>query len=148
MSGHLTAIEVSEWLAGTRAASAEQHVAECAGCTAELERVRQPLTQFSAVMRAWCAAEAPAPRPEAIPAAIHRQRRLAVLRVALATTAALLVAAPVYRQHLRSIEIALQDDALLEKVQAEIARPVPEPLQPLEKLVAWNAPAGQTGSGQ
>jgi biopolymer transport protein ExbB/TolQ len=70
------------------------------------------------------------------------------MRVALAAAAALMVAAPVYLQHQRAIETARQDEALLEQVQTEVSRSAPEPMQPLEKLVAWNAPSGQSGSSQ
>ena len=151
MSGHLSSVEISEWLAGIRASEAERHLAECAACAAELERASQPLARFGLAMRAWCAAETPVPRLGSIASAASRPR-FSGLRVALATAtvfaAALLVAAPVYRQHQRAIDIARQDEALLEQVQTEVARSAPEPMQPLEKLVKWNSPSRQSGSSQ
>ena len=42
MSGHLSSVEISEWLAGIRASDAERHLAECAVCAAELERAGTP----------------------------------------------------------------------------------------------------------
>jgi len=148
MSGHLSSVEMSEWLAGIRASGAERHLAECAGCAAELERASEPLALFGAATRAWCAAETPVPRLGSIAPAVRRRRRFAGVRVALAAAAVLLVAAPVYRQHQRAIEMARQDEALLEQVQTEVARSAPEPMQPLEKLVKWNSPSGQSGSRQ
>ena len=41
-----------------------------------------------------------------------------------------------------------QDEALLEQVQTEVALSAPEPMQPLEKLVKWNSPSGQSASSQ
>ncbi|MGD0670005.1 MAG: hypothetical protein ABSB23_20900 [Bryobacteraceae bacterium] len=148
MSGHLSSVEISEWLAGIRDPDAERHLAECAGCAAELERAREPLARFGAATRAWCAAETPAPRPEPMASAVRRRRSLTAMRIALAAAAALMVAAPVYQHHQHAIEMARQDEVLLEQVQAEVSRSVPEPMQPLEKLVAWNSPSGQSGSSQ
>jgi hypothetical protein len=148
MSGHLSSVEISEWLAGIRTSGAERHLAECAGCAAELERAGEPLALFGVATRAWCAAEPPAPWPQPIELAVRRRGLFAGVRVALAAAAVLLVAAPVYLQHQRAIERARQDEALLEQVQTEISRSAPEPMQPLEKLVAWNSPSGQSGSSQ
>jgi hypothetical protein len=147
MSGHLTSVEISEWLAGIRGPDAERHLAECAGCAAELKRAGEPFARFGAAARAWCAAETPVPRVSAV-AAASRRRRVIAMRLVLAAAAALIVAAPVYRQHQRAIETARQDEALLEQVQAEVSRSAPEPMQPLEQLVAWNAPSGDSGSSQ
>jgi hypothetical protein len=148
MSGHLSSVEISEWLAGIRASRSERHLAECAGCAAEMERASEPLARFGAATRAWCAAETPVPRLGSVASAVSRRRRFTTMRVALAVAVALLVAAPVYRQHQHTIETARQDEALLEQVQTEISRSAPEPMQPLEKLVAWNSPTGQSGSRQ
>jgi hypothetical protein len=148
MNGHLSPVEISEWLAGIRASGAERHLAQCADCAAELERAGQPLARFGAATRAWCAAETPAPRAEMVVPTVRRRQRVAALRVMLAAAAALIVAAPVYYQHQRALEIARQDDALLQQVQTAVSRSAPEPMQPLEKLVAWNAPSGVSGSSQ
>jgi hypothetical protein len=148
MSGHLSQVEISQWLAGIRAADAERHLAECAGCAAEVKRASEPLARFGAAMRARCAAGMPGVRGEPIAALARRRRRFTALRVALAAAAVLLVAAPVYVQHRRALEAARQDEALLEAVQTEVSRSAPEPMQPLEKLVAWNSPLGETGSSQ
>ena len=148
MSGHLSSVEISEWLAGIRASDAERHLAECAVCAAELERAGEPLARFGAATRAWCAAETPVPRLGSVASAARRRQRFMTMRVALAAAAVLMVAAPVYRQHQRAIEMARQDEALLEQVQTEVALSAPEPMQPLEKLVKWNSPSGQSASSQ
>jgi hypothetical protein len=149
MNGHLSSVEISEWLAGIRTSGAERHLAECAGCSVELERASGPLARFGAATRAWCAAETPVPRLGSIESTVSRRRRFTMMRVALVAAAAvLMVAAPVYRQHQRALEMARQDEALLEQVQTAVSRSAPEPMQPLEKLVAWNSPSGQSGSSQ
>jgi len=112
MSGHLSSVEISEWLAGIRASEAERHLAECAACAAELERASQPLARFGLAMRAWCAAETPVPRLGSIVSAARRRRQLTMMRVALAAAAVLvavlMVAAPVYRQHQRALRTQLK----------------------------------------
>lgn len=148
MSGHLSSVEISEWLAGILGPDEERHLAECADCAAELERAHEPLARFGAATRAWCAAETPAPRPEPMASQASRRRRLTAMRIALVAAAVLMIAAPVYRHHQRTIEMARQDEVLLEEVHAEVSQSVPEPMQPLEKLVAWNSPSGQSGSSQ
>jgi hypothetical protein len=156
MSGHLSQAEISEWLAGIRADGAERHLAECAGCAAEVKRASQPLEQFGAAARAWGEAEMPAVwltppawlTPEKTAPVERRGWRLAGMGLALAAAALLLVAVPVRWQHQRALEMARQDEALLEAVQTEVARSAPEPMQPLEKLVVWNSPSGHSGSSQ
>ena len=148
MSGHLRPAEVSEWLAGIRGAYAERHLAECADCAAEVARAGEPLVRFGAAARAWTAAQTPVPRLGAIVLAAQRKRRVVKMRAALAAAAAiLLVSAPVYRQRERALE-ARQDEILLQQVQNEISLSAPQPMQPLEKLVAWNPAAELAGSGQ
>jgi len=148
MSGHLSSVEISEWLAGIRGPEAERHLANCAGCAAELERAGMPLARFGAGARAWCGAATPAARPELLAPLARRRQRIAGMRVALAAAAALLVATPVYYRHQRALETARQDEALLEQVQSDLSRSAPEPMQPLEKLVAWNPAAGGSASSQ
>jgi hypothetical protein len=156
MSGHLSQAEISEWVAGIRADGAERHLAECAGCAAEVKRASQPFEQFGAAARAWGEAEMPTAwstpaewlTPEKTAPVARRRWRLAAIGLALAAAALLLVAVPVHRQHQRALEMARQDEALLEAVQTELARSAPEPMQPLEKLVVWNSPSGQSGSSQ
>jgi len=149
MSGHLSQVEISEWLAGIRAGGAERHLAECAGCAAELKRAGEPFERFGTATRAWCASQTPVLWPQPAAPMARRWRRFTTWGVALAA-AALLVAAPVYqhREHQRALEMARQDELLLEHVQTEVSRSAPEPMQPLEKLVAWNLPSGQSGSSQ
>jgi hypothetical protein len=84
MSGHLSSVEISEWLAGIRASDAERHLAECAVCAAELERAGEPLARFGAATRAWCAAETPVPRLGSVGSAVRRRQRFMTMRVALA----------------------------------------------------------------
>ena len=58
----------------------------------------------------------------------------------------ILAAVPLYlrdRAQRRAAEIARQDEALLEQVQTEVSRSVPEPMEPLTKLVSWTSEANQ-----
>jgi hypothetical protein len=52
---------------------------------------------------------------------------------------------------LREVERARQDTALLDSVNSELSRSVPQPLEPLDKLVAWSpvgSPATESESKQ
>ena len=69
-----------------------------------------------------------------------------------AALAALMLTAPVMywnrQTQLRQAERARQDTALLESVNSELSRSVPQSLEPLDKLVAWSPTATESESKQ
>lgn len=146
MNHHLSTQEISAWLAGERTPEHERHAGECVECRAAIERIEGSLAQFRGVVKEYSGRELSQARPLVRPEA--RQRHgFGMMR--LAAAAAMVVAlagVPLYlrdRARERAAEIARQDEALLEQVQTEISRSVPEPMEPLTKLVSWTSNANQ-----
>lgn len=128
---HLSGEQIAQWMAGDRTAEAEAHVAACAACRSEVAGFEQVLQGFrrSAV---------------GLPVgSVHaRQTRSAWPRwVTAAAAIALLAMAPVYRQQQERKRAALeqQDAQLLQEVDAEISRAVPDAMDPLVRMVSWNS---------
>jgi anti-sigma factor RsiW len=143
MMHHLSSEQISQWLAGDRAPQLERHLAECPECRAELGKFEATLAQFRGAMRDW--SESAVPRPWQRPAA--RSPWLSWPRVALAAAAlCFLVAVPVYwnaRVREQAAEAAHADTLLLERVDSAISQAVPEPMEPLVNLVAWNSSSAE-----
>ena len=138
MNRHLTATEISAWLAGERTPEHEQHVAECRECTAAVDRMDRTLARFGGALRDWGAREFETVRPVAAPSPKTLGNATLWLRVATVTAALSLAAGvPLWRQH-RAAEIAQQDEALLQQVQSDISRSVPLPMEKLANLEKTN----------
>lgn len=97
--------------------------------------LEQPLAEFRAAVRQWSA------ESEARPV-IRRASWAPRLRLAAAAALVFALAAiPVYekiqhdRQH--AAELARQDEALLQQIDADLARSVPAPFEPLTQLVTY-----------
>ena len=137
MNQHLSAQDISAWLAGDRTQEHDRHVRECAECQAALDGRVRSLARFSGALKDWSSQQFPPVRP-------IRERRYGFggLRLAAATLAlAVLAAIPVHLRHRaaeRDAEIARQDEALLQQVQTEVSRSVPEPMEPLTSLWTTN----------
>lgn len=133
---HLDTETMDRYLAGERGAIAEQHLAGCAACRQEVERIESALSAFRGSVQLWSArrrATGWRPVQQTMP------QRLATARwTAIAAAAIMLAAIPLYRtytQH-RAEAQAKADAVLLEEISADISRPAPEPLEPLIKLVS------------
>jgi hypothetical protein len=135
---HLTPREISAWLAGDRAARQQLHIRVCGECRAAVERSAASLGDFRAGVREWTGREFSQARPFVLES---RRRGVPMMRLAaLAAMLAILAGVPLYlrdRAGRRAIERARQDAALLEQVQTELSRSVPEPMEPLTNLVSW-----------
>jgi hypothetical protein len=129
---HLSAEQIAQWAAGERTADAELHMAACPRCRGEVSEIEDVLAQFRSSARS---VESP------IPALAPSHRMMWPRLVAVAAAAALLVAAPVYREHRQRERAARdrQDAQLLQQVDAEISRAVPGSMDPLVSLVSWNS---------
>lgn len=150
MNGHLSEDRIDACMIGAGTAEEHRHLANCPACAARLEGVAAPLALFRETLHE--------------PMQIRFAERRAPARgwqIALAASAAaclLAVAAPVYRQvrdrpraesaratnlpapHAPPASSAVagteqEDDALLRRVESEVSRSVPRPMQPLESLM-------------
>lgn len=141
MNQHLSSEQIARWMAGERTPSDEQHAGQCEECGAELARLEAALGLFRGSVREWSEQESGA-EPQRV-WRVERAPRVFVLRWAVMVAALLmLVWMPIYqgaKDKQRKAELARADAALLEQVDAEISRAVPEPMEPLIKLVAWDS---------
>lgn len=53
MSGHLSADEISKWVAGETTAEGERHLRECVSCSAELDQLQKTFALFRESGRRW-----------------------------------------------------------------------------------------------
>jgi hypothetical protein len=151
MNQHLSSRQISSWLMGERTPQAEEHVRGCEQCRAEVARAEAALGLFrdsvrgyagqtiglyrSPSARAWQTA-----RNDDLP---HKRLRLWPAGLAWAAAILTIVAVPLYRgvhqQRAPQAEAVAADALLLEQVDAELSRTVPQPMEPLMKLVSWDA---------
>lgn len=151
---HLSSDEITAYLIGDRAPEQQQHVRECAECRTEIERVERPLAWFgSAVKHAaseydavknWSDQQAESwsgsRRPDQSLHGGSRWRSLRLPSAVAATVLFALAAVPIYRslqpdRAAESRRSTVPDAVLLEQVEAGIARAVPQPLEPLSRLM-------------
>jgi hypothetical protein len=140
MNEHLSPEDISRWFAGERGAEVERHAGECEECGARLDRMESALAEFRGWVHEWSAAQpASSPRAAWRGAGGHVARRW----ILAAAMVLILVSGPAYwqsRRQARAAEMA-RADALLEQVDAEISRAVPQTMEPLVNLVAWGSGA-------
>jgi len=139
MNEHFSPEDISRWFAGERSSELERHAGECEECSARLDRMENGLAEFRGAVHDWSAARpASAPQIAWRPPVRHVARRWMLAVASLV----ILVSAPAYwqrsRQQLRAAEMA-RADALLEQVDTEISRAVPQPMEPLVNLVTWGS---------
>jgi anti-sigma factor RsiW len=138
MIEHLSAEQISQWMIGERTPQLERHVAECRECRAELGQLETALVQFrSAVREAGNSGSQPAWREPASRSPWFSWPRLVLAAAALLILVALPIAWRVRVQE-RAAQAALADSQLLERVDSAISQAVPEPMEPLVDMVAWN----------
>jgi hypothetical protein len=135
---HLNQEQISAWLAGLQTPEQSEHVTLCAACRGEISRREEPLALFRDAVRAISEQRG----ARVIVWSTPSRWRMPILRWAAgAALALLMLGIPVLywnkQTQLREAERARQDAALLDSVNSELSRSVPQPLEPLDKLVAW-----------
>ena len=148
MRAHLSSEEISRWMAGERSPDADQHLRECAQCAAETARLKSLLAEFRSSVIAWSARQEGAEAPKQWTPMEPRRRFISGMRRwSLAAAAlAIAVAVPICKNasdRRRTAEAFEADVQLWEEVNAQVSRPVPAPLEPLMKLVAWEPDAAE-----
>lgn len=148
MSEHLSSERISRWMAGDRTPDEDRHIRECAQCAAEAARLEMLFAEFRSSVVAWSALQEGAEAPDRWKPPAHPGRfTRGALRWTMATAAlAIAVAMPICKNandRRREAEAARADAQLWEEVNAQVSRPVPTPLEPLMKLVAWEPAAAQ-----
>jgi hypothetical protein len=126
-------------------------VTGCDECGAKTTRLQSALTGFRESALAWAASQQPA----IVPAAAPRWWQLRPQWLLVAATLVLMTAVPAYRTYSAHLNAAreqalldvAEDSALLRQVDTEISRAVPQPMEPLVTLVAWNTDANESHKG-
>jgi hypothetical protein len=149
LMSHLSDEQISAWLAGLETPEQSAHVAECDVCRQEIARRTEPLALFREAVHTVSDQRV----PRAIVWSTPKRWHMPILRWAAgAALAGLMLTAPVMywnkQTQLREAERARQDAALLESVNSELSRSVPQSLEPLDKLVAWSPTATESESKQ
>lgn len=113
------------------------HVRACAQCAEAVARTERVLAEFGGAYRDWGSRQMRLAHANA-----KAPRALLWLRSALAATAlaAVAIGIPVsldiQQEHQRAAQIAIEDDALLTQIQADVSRSVPVSMKPLAELTA------------
>jgi predicted anti-sigma-YlaC factor YlaD len=131
---HLSSEQLSACISGEPDRWIMQHAGNCPACRAELEQMREALSEFRGAVRRWSEYQAQAalaidPRPPQARSWVAAHQ----LALALVLAAVCILASIVWH----GAENAPASDAvLLNQVDAEVSRAVPSSMEPLMKLVA------------
>jgi hypothetical protein len=127
MSRHLREEDICRWMVGERSLEAEQHLANCGECSSHVARMSEVLGEFRDSAHALAGVGA---------GRADRSSGFAWARMAVAALAALLIAVGFWlpRHESRSMP-DVDDAALLRRVDAEVSRTVPGPMEPLAALM-------------
>jgi hypothetical protein len=154
MNEHLSPEDISRWFAGERRGEVQRHAGECEACSARLDRMESAMAEFRGSVHDWSAAQSAAAPHIAWQARQTTEndglshRHLARTWILAAASLLILASGPAwwhYRQQARAAEMA-RADALLQQVDAEISRAVPQTMEPLVSLVTWGS--GPTDESQ
>ena len=146
---HLTDEQLAEWLQAEDSPQTQLHLASCAQCRAEASQLRDGITRYSIAMRRQADAAQSASMAQTF--APRRAQARHRLRWAAAATLALLLAAPtawmMKPRHVPAIPqpaagatlnpqptAAMSDDELLEAVNNDLSREVPQALAPVSAI--------------
>jgi hypothetical protein len=131
MNRHLSSEQISKWVIGDRTPEAERHAGECAACRGEIERLQGSLTLFRGAVRQLSGGRVGMESRAAWtpPGRWTAWNRHGLRWAAMAAMVTLLGVFPAYKswENSRRIATAKQDAVLLEQVDAELARSVPQP---------------------
>jgi anti-sigma factor RsiW len=150
MNQHLSADQISGWTSGERNLEVEQHIAACPACRTQVAALQDTLAAFRGSLHQWSEEQfrTSAPiRPQAVkPLSWVTWNKLSGACVAVMIC---LVAGVSVRQRTNqesAAEAATTDALLLKQVDMELSRTVPRPMEPLTKLMVWDAVAAAESS--
>lgn len=132
---HLSKEQIAQWISGDRSAEAASHIAGCCEC-------RDRVAGFEDVVARFRSAVGSVPAP---PPTWRARRTVAWPHLVAVAAIALFLLAPLYweREARRRAAIERQDAQLLQQVDSEISRAVPDAMDPLVKMVSWNSNEAQ-----
>jgi hypothetical protein len=136
MNRHLREEDICRWMAGERTPEVEEHLANCRDCNTHVARMSEVLSEFRHSVRGR--SERALAHPGALPA--RGPSGLGWGGVAAAVLVALLIAVAAWLPrhmpgNVRAGVADVDDAALLRRVDAEVSRTVPGPMEPLASLI-------------
>ncbi len=141
MSAHLNSEDVSRWIASDRPSGLCEHVSVCEECRTRVEGLGDAVNEFRHAFREFSAQEGRLTCFEP-PAATMNWRLLWACGAATAALAFLLMfprpaATPNVDSYAKA-DFGASDAELLEQVQQQVSRSVPQHMEPLADLFAWS----------
>jgi anti-sigma factor RsiW len=133
LNSHLTASQLSEFLAGQPDGMVERHIQTCPACRAEVAAFREALAGLRGAVHAWSEQQAEAlARPPARPEGwFWKPAHQLACALAIAAICAIV---SLVSWHGREVA-ARSDTVLLDQVDSQVSRSVPSSLEPLLRLV-------------
>jgi len=139
MTTHLSSDQISRLMIGEGDPHEKLHARECSVCSEELIRLQETLAVFRGSVERWADHSGGARGPECVFSTSTRSAsRNRPLAWALAAVLVVLVSIPFYKNftdHGQEAQ-AVEDAVLLEQVNAQLSRVVPEPMEPFMNFVA------------
>ena len=156
MNRHLSERQLDRWPAGERDPEQERHVRECASCQAEVARIEGAIAKFRGAVHQWSSRVEGAEggrnwRGEHVAAEPPRGWHPGWLRPLVAAALMLVVTLTFClhsRARERAAEAARADAVLLERIDSEISRAVPRPMEPLVQMVSWGPGTAEAGEAR
>lgn len=126
---HLSSTQIYEWTIGERRPGVEQHLQNCSSCREEVLQLQNGLLVFQRSAH-QLAEEGPAFRPV-------KQQRLSWQWATAAAVAMGFALLPLFLNvnEARQDAQRAQDSLLLNQINARLSQSVPEPMEPLMKLM-------------
>jgi hypothetical protein len=132
MSGHLQAEQIDACLLGEGTREAEQHLHDCAVCQGEVNRLREAFSSFRDSVHQLASSPNAGWTPLRSWTPVSRFS-LAVIAFAVCLVVVFLLPWHSSRQ---SATQAAADAALLTRIDAEVSRTVPSPMEPLTEFLS------------
>jgi hypothetical protein len=157
MSNHLSKEQFAKCIVGQPSRAALQHIGECPGCSAEVERFGSAISQFRSAVRHRID-DRPASHPTEVTPLKHAGAGTPALRWALMATAIVVAAVlPFFiseNQPREAPEQAAQAateataDAIMNRVNFHLSRTLPAPMEPMMSLIPSDALTSKPGGVQ
>ncbi|MDQ6663659.1 MAG: hypothetical protein M3Z23_04645 [Acidobacteriota bacterium] len=140
MNRHLSPEQFSGWLLGERQPELENHVNHCPACQTEAAQLANALAAFRGAVRESSAARFGSGFQVADRKPGRAWLPVNTVWAGAAVSVLLAIAGVSALPHARRgivPENAITDAVLLSRIETELSRAVPCPMEPLTKLVAW-----------
>jgi hypothetical protein len=140
MNTHLTEEQISNWIAGDGGPDVDCHIRECAQCNAKSAAFQAAMSGFRASVNEWTAQQYSGRDPYPVVRASRQARLRSLGWLAVAASAVILAAVPVYKRSIQStpepiaVEESQVDAQLLERVNAHLSQTAPVSFQPLSEM--------------